>query len=123
MMRDDTERPILVVEHDDGLRSTVTRKLFERGYPVAAAANAPDALRILGCEHPSLIILDTNIPFLDGWGLVRELRERQDHFPTLLMTAASEPARMAEQIGAADYVGKPFDLGCLLQKVEQYRNR
>lgn len=116
------ERPILVVEDDALLGNVVCTTLLDEGYPVRLASNGLEALHAIEEEPPSLVLLDMHMPVLDGWGFARELRERGLELPLLVMTAAGrDPAAIAEEIGAASYISKPFSLETLFRQVEQYR--
>ena len=69
--------------------------------------------------RPSLALLDMRMPVLDGWGFVRALQERDIWLPVLVMTSADDGQRWADEIGAAGYVGKPFDYMDLVAKVQR----
>jgi len=60
------------------------------------------------------------MPVLDGWGFARELAARGVKVPIVVMTAAQDARRWAEEIGAEGYVAKPFDLTDLLAAVERW---
>ncbi len=113
---------ILVVDDDPSIRSTVVEILEMEGYPVECAANGAEALAAVERELPALVLLDMRMPVLDGWGFARALRERQIKLQILVMTAAQDARRWADEIGAQGYLPKPFDLPDLLDKVEHTRS-
>ena len=113
--------PILVVDDDPSIVSTVSEILDFEGYPVQTAANGAEALRAIERTQPSLVLLDMRMPVLDGWGFARALRERGLSLPIIVMTAAENAARWAQEIEAAGYVSKPFDLLELIATVERFR--
>ncbi len=113
--------PILVVDDDPSILSTVSEILDLEGYPVETAANGAEALRAVERSRPSLVLLDMRMPVLDGWGFARALKERGLKLPILVMTAAQNARRWAEEIGADGYLAKPFDLLNLLDAVERLR--
>ena len=115
------EPPILVVDDDDSIRQTVAEILSVEGYPVESASNGEEALARVAEKTPGLVLLDMRMPVLDGWGFARELRQRGIKLPILVMTAAQNARRWAEEIGADGFVPKPFDLNELLDKVEALR--
>ena len=115
------ERPILVVDHDPTLRDVLVVALLLKGYPVREAANGSEALRLIEKSHPSLVVLDMQMPVLDGWGLSHELKTKSLDPPVLAMTAGPDPERSAQEIGAADFLQKPFGIADLLTKVEALR--
>ena len=113
--------PILVVDDDPSILATVSEILEFEGYAVATASNGAEALEQIERRPPSLVLLDMRMPVLDGWGVARHLSEQGKRLPIVVMTAAQDARRWAEEIGAAGYVAKPFDLTDLLDKVERLR--
>jgi CheY-like chemotaxis protein len=115
------QAPILVVDDDPGIRQTVREILDLEGYPVETAADGAEALRAVERHRPSLVLLDMRMPQLDGWGFARAARERGLALRIVVMTAAENARRWAEEIGADGYVAKPFELDELLRAVERVR--
>jgi CheY-like chemotaxis protein len=109
--------PILVVDDDRAILVSVKDILELEGYPVVTATNGTEALRRIEEARPALILLDMRMPGLNGWDVARTLRERGIAAPILVMTAAQDARRWAEQIGANGYLAKPFDLDDLLVAV------
>jgi two-component system, chemotaxis family, chemotaxis protein CheY len=114
------DQPILVVEDDPEILSTVTSILEFEGYQVAQATNGAEGLARLEDVRPSLVLLDMRMPVLDGWGFARALHERGIRLPILVMTAAQDASRWAQEIGAVGFIAKPFDLDDLLNAVEDH---
>jgi len=113
--------PILVVDDDRSILETIGEILESEGYPIATAGNGAEALQCIEEIRPSLVLLDMRMPVLDGWGFARIVRERGLRVPILVMTAAQDARRWAEEIGADGYLAKPFDLLNLLDAVERLR--
>jgi CheY-like chemotaxis protein len=114
-------RPVLVVEDDEAIRTCVSAILSEEGYRVVTAADGETALRLAGHAPPQVILLDMQLPVMDGWEFARAYRETPGpHAPILTVTAAPDAAKRAAQIGADGYVPKPFDLDSLLATVRQH---
>jgi CheY-like chemotaxis protein len=111
--------PVLVVDDDHAILLAVKDILELEGYPVVTATNGAEALRRIEEERPALILLDMRMPGMNGWDVARTLRERGIAVPILVMTAAQDARRWAEQIGANGYLAKPFDLDDLLVSVER----
>lgn len=109
---------VLVVDDDPSILATVAEILDLEGFPVATAANGAEALEVVERQSPTIVLLDMRMPVLDGWGFVRALQERGRTLPVLVMTAAQDTRRWAEEIGAAGYLAKPFDLNDLINAVE-----
>ncbi len=113
------ERRVLVVDDDLAILATVADILEFEGYTVQTATNGLEALEAVERELPSLIVLDMRMPVLDGWGLARALRARSLDIPILVLTAAQDAGQWADEIGAAGFLAKPFDLNDLLAAVER----
>jgi two-component system chemotaxis response regulator CheY len=110
-------RPILVVDDTPEIRDLIADILTDEGYPVTCASNGSEALAIVERITPALVLLDLNMPVLDGRGFARALTDRSLSIPILLLTAAGDAARCAQELGAIGLVAKPFTLGDLLAAV------
>jgi CheY-like chemotaxis protein len=112
---------ILVVEDDEDLRNVLNVTLRAPGRTLLEAEHGAAALDLIEAEGvPDLILLDMNMPVMNGWRLAEELRARELwHMPVIVITAAHDAARAAQEIGAAGYLGKPFSVRELATLVEQ----
>ena len=115
------EAPILVIDDDPDVLSTVVDILEFEGYPVERATNGAEGLKVLERTRPRLVLLDMRMPVLNGWDFARILKERGIQLPILVMTAAQDARRWAQEIGAQGYISKPFELPDLLAAVERFR--
>src|SRR6266702_1300294 len=81
--------PILIVDDDAGIRTTMTRILEDEGYEVYSAADGLEALAALDGLLPALILLDLTMPRMDGWTFVAELErlELRSKIPVIVLTA------------------------------------
>jgi CheY-like chemotaxis protein len=113
-------RRILVVDDDPGVRSVVGDALRQDGYQVDAAANGEQALAAFGKHRPDALVLDLEMPVMDGPTLVRTLRERTKWgaVPLVIMSGVACAADAGSQLGARACLGKPFELSELLHSVE-----
>lgn len=111
---------VLVVDDDQNIRETVCEILDLEGCAVAAASNGREALDQVEAWRPCVILLDMRMPVLDGWGVARELQARGLTIPIIVMTAAQDARRWAEEIAADAYLAKPFDLPALVETVAQF---
>ena len=106
------QRPILVVEDDDDLRSTLAYNLNVEGYETLVAADGVTALEIARRQPLALALLDVMLPRLDGLDVLRQLRARPEtaNLPVLMLTARAEESDVVVglELGADDYVTKPF---------------
>jgi CheY-like chemotaxis protein len=71
-------------------------------------------------DGETLVLLDMRMPVLDGWGFARKFRESGKRAPIIVMTAAENARRWAEEIGADGYLAKPFELDALISTVQRY---
>ena len=110
---------VLVVDDDEVILAAVSGVLGQEGYRVETATNGSEALDVVEHNHPDLVLLDMRMPVLDGWGFARALRERDITLRIVVMTAAQDARRWAEEIGANAYLAKPFDLDDLIAIVER----
>ncbi len=100
----------------------VAQLLDMEGYPVTTAANGAEALAQLDeGSTPSLVLLDMRMPVLDGWGFAEELARRRMRIPIVVMTAARDAQRWAEDISAAAALPKPFGFDELIRTVNEAR--
>jgi DNA-binding response OmpR family regulator len=116
-------RPILVVDDDPEILAMLRDFLESEGLPVRTAANGAEALEALDEVTPALILLDMRMPVLDGWAFAERFHERALTYPIVVMTAAESARRWAEEIGATDYIAKPFDVNELLETIERHRQK
>ena len=115
--------PILLVEDNELNRDMLVRRLNRAGLEVISAGNGQQALDLMLSEQPVVVLMDMNLPVLDGWAASRRAREdeRISHIPIIALTAhASEADRLnALEAGCDDYATKPVDFPGLLIKIEK----
>ena len=118
-----TQPKILVVDDEHDLVSTVAYRLKFAHCVVVTAGNGQEGLDKAAEEKPDLILLDTNMPVMDGHEMLKRLRADPDlkHTPVIMLTARSAPDDIAaaSACGIADYVTKPFDFTELMEKVQK----
>lgn len=116
---------ILVVEDNERLASGLRSNLEFEGYRVLVAGTAQDGLTLARDASPDLILLDLMLPDADGYRVLRDLRDRGDDVPVLVLTALGEEADKVRgfRFGADDYVTKPFGLMELLARVDALLRR
>ncbi len=115
---------ILVVEDERDLNDLLARQLRQEGHEVSQAYDGPDGLLAVAADHPDLVILDWMLPGLDGIAVCRKIRERS-LTPVLMLTARSEEADvvLGLEVGADDYLSKPFSMRELLARVRAMLRR
>lgn len=102
---------VLIIEDDTQVRELVARYLEREGFTAVAAADGQDGLQAVARHRPALVLLDVNLPDLDGWSILRRLRGDADWQPAVIMLTArnDEPDRLLGlDLGADDYIVKPF---------------
>ena len=115
------DRSILVVEDDPDLLFLVEMILAESGRRVRTAPEGRAALARVAEEMPGLILLDMRMPGMNGWDFAREFRARHGAgCPIVVVTAAENARRRAEEIGADAWIAKPFELDEVLSLVERF---
>lgn len=114
------QHDILVIDDDPAVLATVADILRDEGYCVRTATNGKDGLAAAEQQRPALILLDMRMPGMDGWSVAQALRERGLDVPLVVMTAAQDARRWAQEVGATHSLPKPFDLHELLGMVAQY---
>jgi DNA-binding response OmpR family regulator len=115
---------ILIVEDDPVLRETLEYRLVQAGYTVAATQDGESALDLAGHENPDLVLLDIMLPGIDGFEVCRVLR-RSTTVPILMLTARTEEVDrvVGLEVGADDYVTKPFSMRELMARIKAQLRR
>lgn len=116
---------ILVIEDERQLAGHVTRALARRGHCLTTCFNGEDGLQSALNESPDLILLDLNLPRLDGLSVLARLRTEKCPARVLILTARGEVEHRVKglQAGADDYLGKPFSMDELVARVEALGRR
>ncbi len=117
-----TARPkILFVDDEADLVSTVECRLKWSDFDVVTAPNGKEGLDKAMSEKPNLILLDTNMPVMNGYEMLEHLRKNPHlkNIPVIMLTAMCEAQDIvkASSYGIADYVTKPFDFTELVEKI------
>ncbi|MFY0517384.1 response regulator transcription factor [Lysinibacillus sphaericus] len=102
---------ILVADDDTNIRELVCLFLRKDGFTTVEAADGKEALAVYTKEQVDLVVLDIMMPTMDGWTLCKELRRANPDLPLLLLTARGETWEKVKgfELGADDYLTKPFD--------------
>ena len=115
----DTRKTVLVVEDNVLNRELTNAVLKTAGYHVLLAQDGAEALMLIGREHVDLMLLDVDLPFIDGHKLLEALHEKGIDVPTIFISGlpGDEPEVRAFAIGAADFIRKPVKNSILLARV------
>jgi two-component system response regulator MprA len=116
---------VVIAEDDRGVRNALERALKLEGYSVVAVSDGVAALDAVTSHRPDVVVLDLMMPFLDGVSVCRELRQRANPVPVLMLTARHEVRDRVNGLdaGADDYLTKPFALDELKARVRALLRR
>ncbi|NNG97651.1 response regulator transcription factor [Gordonia araii] len=111
---------VLVVDDEENIRELLSVSLKFQGYDVQTAANGPEALDLCRTNRPDLLVLDVMMPGMDGFGLLKRLRDDGIEAPALFLSARDSVADKVNglTIGGDDYVTKPFSLEEVVARLE-----
>ncbi len=116
---------ILLVEDEKKLADTIQAGLSEHDYEVTIAYNGLDGKKLFAENAYDLIILDINLPFVNGYELCKLIRETDEHVPIILLTAMNFTDNKIEGFdsGADDYITKPFEFVELVARIKALLRR
>lgn len=114
------KRKILIIEDEKSLLDILEKNFIQEDFEVALASNGEEGIEKFYLENPDLILLDINLPKKNGWEVCKEVR-KVSIVPILMMTArdSDEDEYRGLDLGADDYVTKPFNLKILTLKVKK----
>ncbi|MDQ6620795.1 MAG: response regulator transcription factor [Pseudomonadota bacterium] len=116
---------VLIVEDDAEIANLLTLELGRLGYTLSTAATGADALKCIDRAAPDLVLLDLGLPDIDGYEILRELRETRNALPVICLTARDQQMDRIGGLraGADDYIVKPFDIGELDARIRAVLRR
>jgi DNA-binding response OmpR family regulator len=111
---------VLVVDDNRDILGLVNRLLLAAGYEVVLARDGREAIQQEALTEPDLIILDVNLPYMNGWELCRYFKQRRA-VPVMLLTVRVEHGDLerSRAAGADDHVAKPFEIAEFLARIGQ----
>jgi CheY-like chemotaxis protein len=111
---------ILVVEDNEENRDSLTRRLQRRGFEVITAVDGNAGVATARSEKPDLVLMDMNMPGLDGWEATRQIKAELAQLPVIALTAhaMSGDRERALAVGCTDYHTKPIEFPKLLAQIE-----
>ncbi len=112
---------LLLVEDHDEISDFLSRRLRRRGFDVVVSRDGMDALKQVETVAPDLVLLDMNLPLMDGWKVAKTLRERSNRTPIIALTADAMSGDRAKALeaGCDEHHPKPIDFELLLAQVDE----
>lgn len=112
---------ILIVDDNEDNRDVLSRRLQKRGYDVTCAGGGKAGVMQASGDSPDVILMDMNMPELDGWDATRLIREQGVMVPVIAITAHAMQGdrERAIEAGCTDYHTKPVELDALLTLIEK----
>jgi DNA-binding SARP family transcriptional activator len=117
----DAQKSVLIVEDNVLIRELTTAVLKQAGYTIIVAKDGADALMRIGRERVDLMLLDVDLPYIDGHSLLQAVRENGMQVPAIFMSGipGEEVEIKAFEVGAADFIRKPVKNNVLLARVQK----
>jgi len=111
---------LLLLEDDEVLSESLIELLEDEGFLITHVKNGEEAIEATYGKNFDIFLLDVNVPLIDGFELLKSLRESGDKTPTIFLTALNDIASLSKgfDVGADDYVKKPFDFDELLIRIQ-----
>jgi DNA-binding response OmpR family regulator len=110
-------RRVLLVEDQPMLRNVIARNLSARGLDVGEAGTAAQAVEAACATKPDLLLLDINLPDRTGWDVLRELRQRGNEVPVIVVSAVRVSESRLDEFHPLAYLPKPFPIEALLRLI------
>ena len=118
---------VLYVEDNFENRVLIRRVLEAEGYQMFEASTESEAFRQIGDHHPDIILMDINMPDIDGYTLTAKIKENPEYqnIPVIAVTAnvMRGDKERSLQAGCDGYIQKPIDVDILAEQIERYRNK
>jgi CheY-like chemotaxis protein len=110
---------VLLVDDESSIRESLGRVLRSEGYEVTAASNGQEALKILSETVVQLVLLDINMPVVNGWDAFEQMMEINPFLPVIVITARPDQREPAGRAGVAAMLEKPLAVPGLLETMRQ----
>ena len=113
-------RPVLIVDDDVATLAVERQLLAESGFRVIEAHDGAEALLMVQEDPPAVVVLDVQMPGMDGPSFARELRMTLKRVPLVILTGVPDPRREADRCNAEAFLAKPFDAQELVNVVRRF---
>ncbi len=114
------KKKVLVVDDEESIHLLYKEELEEEGYSVYSAMSGEEALKLFDEEKPDLVILDINMPGMNGIEVLRQMKEKRPHIPVILSSAYPEYKQDLASWASDDYIVKSFNLDELKASVKKH---
>lgn len=115
---------LLIIEDNEMNRDMLSRRLKRRGYEILIAEDGQAGVEIAMSEMPDLILMDMNLPIMDGWEATKKLKEEEKtrEIPVIALTAHAMNSDREEilKAGCDEYEAKPVNFEALIEKIESF---
>jgi CheY-like chemotaxis protein len=111
---------VLVVDDEPAIQSVLKLILLSEGYDVVVAASGAEALTCVTQQPPAVVLLDLQMPGMNGWQVHDQVRRTMPGVPIVYMSAARHVQREAAAHQAAGYLAKPFDVDGVVDTVARF---
>jgi len=111
---------VLLIDDDRFVRDLLPRYLQREGLTSMAFADGSTGLRAIADYHPAVVLLDLGLPDMDGWAVLRRLREHVDYQPAVILLTGNDDnpdRRLGREFGVSDYIVKPFAAADVVARV------
>ena len=117
-------RKVLIVEDDNNIAELLHLYLEKEGFETQVAPDGGKGVELYRSFHPELVLLDIMLPVMDGWSVLKKIRET-DKTPVILLTAKGETNDKVQGLegGADDYIVKPFEMKEVLARIHAVLRR
>jgi two-component system cell cycle sensor histidine kinase/response regulator CckA len=113
-------RPVLIVDDDVETLAIERQLLAESGFRVVEARDGAEALRLVQGDPPAVVVLDVQMPGMDGPSFARELRMALRRVPLVILSGVADPKHEADRCNAEAFLAKPFDAQELVNVVRRF---
>jgi two-component system, NtrC family, response regulator AtoC len=116
---------VLIIAAEPDIRDSLSRELLHAGFSTLTAANGSEGLGLLSTWRPRIVILDLDIPGIDPWALLAQIRLEVTDASVVTLSGNKDPAAVVRALraGATDYVGKPFEPTLVVAAVQEAMTR
>ena len=111
------KKRVLVVDDEPGIVMMLRIKLSLSGFDVSATTKGAEAIELVRTYKPDIVVLDIQMPSVSGMDVLKQIRDFSQ-VPIIVFTGLPEIARYAAELGAKDYIPKPFNPDTLVQKIQ-----